>query len=108
MHDLHQRVQRATIHAEGDCERRGLPRVDLQLSLFDAAAAPPSLMHWQEATGRLVDVHDAVCADAKGVHEPAQLDEQPMRVGVLLLGAVELCHVLGGLIVAHACHAGAA
>ena len=39
LHD--QYVQRATVHAEGDRERRGLPRVALQLSLFDVAAAPP-------------------------------------------------------------------
>ena len=38
-------------------------------------------MHRQEAAGRLVDVHDAVC-------------------GVLLLKAVELFHALGGLLVA--------
>ena len=49
VHDLHQHVQRATVHAEGDCVRRGLPRVALQLSFIDAAAAPPDLMHWQDA-----------------------------------------------------------
>ena len=31
----------ATIHTEGDCGCRGLPRVALQLSLFDGAAAHP-------------------------------------------------------------------
>ena len=41
VHDLHQRVQRATVHAESDRECRGLPRVALQLSLLDAAAAHP-------------------------------------------------------------------
>ena len=49
---------------------------------------------------RLVDVHDAVCADCVLIHEPAQLDEQPVRVGVLLLRAEELFHALGGLLVA--------
>ena len=39
----------STIHAEGDREYLGLPRVALQLSLFDAAAAPPDLTHRQEA-----------------------------------------------------------
>ena len=57
-------------------------------------------MHQQEAAGRLVDVHDAVCADSVLVHQPAQLDEQPVRVGLLLLRAVELFHALGGLLVA--------
>ena len=64
VHDLHQHVQRATVHAEDDRECRGLLRVALYLSLFDAAAAPPDLVHRQEAAGLLVDVHDAVCADA--------------------------------------------
>ena len=50
VHDLHQHVQRATVHAEGDRECRGLLRVALQLSLFDAAAAPPDPMHRQEAS----------------------------------------------------------
>ena len=72
-------------HAEGDRECRGLPRVALQLGLFDAAAAPPDLRRRQEAAGRLLDVHDAVCADAIGAQQPTQLDEEPMRVGVLLL-----------------------
>ena len=58
-------------------------------------------MHWQEAAGRLVDVHDAVCADSVLVHQPAQLNEEPVRVGVRLLKAVELLHALGGLL-AHA------
>ena len=40
VYDLHQHVQRSTVHAEGDRERRRLPRVALQLSLFHAAAAP--------------------------------------------------------------------
>ena len=63
VHDLHQHVQRATVHAEGDRERRGLFCVALQLGLLLAAAAPADLMHRQEAAGGLVDVHDAVCAD---------------------------------------------
>ena len=92
VHDLYQHVQRATVHAEGDRERRGLLCVALQLSLFDAAAAPPDLMH---RAGGLVDVHDAACA-----HQPAQLEKQPVRVGVLLLRAVELFHALGGLLAA--------
>ena len=77
------------VHAEGDRECRGLLGVALQLGLFDAAAAP-------------VDVHDAVCAGSVLAHQPAQLDEQPMRVGVLLLRAVELFHALGGLLEAQA------
>ena len=40
VYDLHQHVQRATVHSEGDRECRGLLCVDLQLGLFDAAAAP--------------------------------------------------------------------
>ena len=79
-----------------------LPRVALQLSLFDAAAAPSDLMHQQEAAGGLVDVHNAVCADSVLVHQPAQLDEQPVRVDVLLLRAAELFHALGGLLAAQA------
>ena len=85
MHDLHQHVKRVAVPAEGGRECRGLLRVALQLSLFDAAAAPPDLMHWPEAAGRLVDVHVAICAGSVLFHQPAQLDEQPVRVGVLLL-----------------------
>ena len=59
-------------------------------------------MHRQEAAGGLVDVHDAVCVGSVLVHEPAQRDEQPVRVGVLLLRAVELLQALGGLPVAQA------
>ena len=77
VHDLHQHVQRATVRAEGDGECGCLRRVALQLSLLDAAAAPTGLMHRQE--------DDAVCADAIGAHLPAQLDEEPVCVGVLLL-----------------------
>ena len=44
----------------------------------------------------------AVVADSVLLHEPAQLDEQSMRVGVLMFRAVELCQALGGLLVAHA------
>ena len=40
---LDQHVQRAMVHAEGDRECRRLLCVALQLSLFDAAAAPPDL-----------------------------------------------------------------
>ena len=36
------------------------------------------------------------------VHEQAQLDEEPVRVGVLLLRAVELFQALGGLLEAQA------
>ena len=53
VHDLHEHVQPSTAHAEGDRERRGLPRVALQLSLLDAAAAPPDLMHRQDPARRL-------------------------------------------------------
>ena len=98
VHDLHQHVQRATVHAEGDRERRGLLRIALQLGLFDAAAAPASLMHREEAARRLVNVDDAVCADSVLVHEPAELDEEAMRVGLLQSRAVELLQALGGLL----------
>ena len=83
VHNLPKHVQRATVHAEGDRKCHGLLCVALQLGLFRAAAAPPDLMHRQEAARGLVDVHDAVCADCVRVHEPAQLDEQPVRVGLL-------------------------
>ena len=59
-------------------------------------------MHQQEAERRLVDVHDTVCADCVLVHEPAQLDEQPVRVGLLQSRAVELLQALGGLLEAQA------
>ena len=102
MHDLHQHVQRATVHAEGDGKRRGLFCVALQLGLFLAAVAPSGLMHRQEAARGLVNVDDAVCADGVLVHEPAQLDEEAVRVGVLLLRAVESLQAAGGLLVAQA------
>ena len=102
VHDQHQHLLRATVHAEGDGECRGLLRVALQLGLIDAAAAQLHLIHQQEAAGRLVDVHDAVCADSVCAHEPAQFDEEPVRVGVLLLRAVELLHALGGFLAADA------
>ena len=76
--------------------------VALRLRLFDAAAAAPGLMHQEDAAGRLVDVHDAVCADSVVVHQPAQLDEQPVRVGQLQSRAVELFQALGGLLEAQA------
>ena len=62
----------------------------------------PGLMHRQEAARSLVDVHDEVCADCVCAHQPAQLDEEPVRVGVLLLRAVELFQALGGLLAAQA------
>ena len=102
VHDLHQHVQRATVHAEGDRECRGLLCVALQLSLLHAAAAPPDLLHREETARGLVDVHDAVCADCVLVHEPAQLDEEPVRVGLLQSRAVELLQALGGLLEAQA------
>ena len=49
-----------------------------------------------------VDVHDSICADSALVYQPATLDEQPVRVGVLLLRAVELFQALGGLLAAQA------
>ena len=100
VYDLHQHVQRATIHAEGGNECRGLLCAALQLSLLHATAAPPDLLHREEPARRLVDVHDAVCADSVLVHQPAQLDEEPVRFGVLLLRAVELFQALGGLLAA--------
>ena len=59
-------------------------------------------MHRQEAAGGLVDVHDAVCVGSVLVHEPPELDQQPVRFGVLLPRAVELFQALGGLLVAQA------
>ena len=76
--------------------------VALQLGLLRAAVAPADLMHREEAARGLVDVDDAVCADSVLLNEPAQLDEQSMRVGALLLRAVELLQALGGLLVAQA------
>ena len=52
--------------------------------------------------GGLVYVHDAVCVDSVLVHEPAQLDEQPVRADLLQSRAVELLQALGGLLVAQA------
>ena len=102
VHDLHQHVQRATVHAEGDRERRDLFCLALQLDLLDSAVAPPRLGHQQEAARGLVDAHDAVCNDGLMVHEPAQFDEHSVRVGVLLLRAVELLYALGGPLEAQA------
>ena len=47
-------------------------------------------MHWEEAARGLVDVDDAVCADCVRLHEPAKLDEESMRVGLLQNRTVEL------------------
>ena len=63
---------------------------------------PADLMHGEEAAGRLVDVHDGVCAGSVLVHEPEQLDEEPLRVGLLQSRAVELFQALGGLLEAQA------
>ena len=49
-----------------------------------------------------MDVHDAVCAGSVLVHEPAELCEEPVRVGLLQSRAVELIQALGGLLVAQA------
>ena len=102
VYHLHQHVQRARVHAEGDRECRGLLSVALQLGLFGAAAAPSGLMHREETARGLVDVHNAVCADSVLVHEPAQLDEQPVRADLLQSRAVELLQALGKLLVAQA------
>ena len=59
-------------------------------------------MHRQEAARRLVHVHDSVCADSVLVHQPEQLDKEPVRIDVLLLRGVELFHALGGLLIAQA------
>ena len=83
VHDLEQHVQRATVHTKGYRQRRRLVCVALQLGVFRGAAAPSGLMHREEAARCLVDVDDAVCADCVRVHEPAQLDEEPVRVGLL-------------------------
>ena len=65
-------------------------------------ASRRGLMHRQDAAGGLVDVHDAVCAGSVLVHEPPELDEQPVRVSLLQSRAVELLQALGGLLVAQA------
>ena len=72
-HDLHQQVQRATIHAEGDC---GLFCVALQLRVHRQRRHVSSVL----------------------VHKPAQLDEGPVCVGVLKLRAVELLKHLAGFL----------
>ena len=59
-------------------------------------------MHREETARGLVDVHDTVCADCVLVHEPAQFDEEPVRVGLLQSRAVELLQALGGLLEAQA------
>ena len=59
-------------------------------------------MHREKAARGLVNVHDAVCADSVLVHEPAELDEEAMRVGLLQSRAVELLQALGGLLEAQA------
>ena len=102
VHDLHHHVQRATVHAEGDCERRGLLCVHLLLGMLRAAAAPFCLMHREKAARGLANVDDAVCADSVLVHEPAEIDEEAMRVGLLQSRAVELLQALGGLLEAQA------
>ena len=94
VYDLHQHVQRATVHPKGDSECPDLLR---QLGLFRHRGGPTRS---GSPAGCLVDVHHAICADAICAHEPAQLDEEPIRVGVLLLRAVELLRALGGLLVA--------
>ena len=102
VHDLHQHFQRAKVHAEGDRECRGLLCVALQLGLLGAAAAPPDVMHREDTAKCLVAVHDPLCADRVLVHQPAQLNEQPVRVGLLQSRAVELFHALGRLLEAQA------
>ena len=59
-------------------------------------------MHREEPAGGLVDVHDSICADSVLVHQPTQLDEEPVRVGLLQSRAVELLQALGGLLEAQA------
>ena len=59
-------------------------------------------MHREKAARGLVNVDDAVCADCVLVHEPAELDEQPVRVGLLQSRAVELLQAVGGLLGAQA------
>ena len=48
--------------------------------MLDATAAPPSLIHRQQPVEGLVD---AVSADSVPLHQPTQLDEEPVRVGVM-------------------------
>ena len=68
VHDLHQHVTsgprsmlKATVNVVASPE---LPCT----CLFDA---PPDL-HWWEAAGGLVDVHDSMCADSVLIHQPAR------------------------------------
>ena len=102
VHDLHQHVQRATVHGESDRECSGLLGVALQLGLLRAAAAPSGLMNREKVARGLVDVDDAVGADCVRLHEPAQLDEEPVRVGLLQSRDVELLQAIGGLLEAQA------
>ena len=80
VHDLHQHVQRATVHAEGDRECRGLP---LRCPAAGPARRRGGPTRSVAPAGGLVDVHDAICADCVLVHQPAQLDEEPVRLGLL-------------------------
>ena len=78
------------------CECRGLLRVALLLSVFDAAAAPPTQSDaLEEAARSLVDVHHAVCLRLTSQHS---LMNSRCVLGVLLLKAVELFHALGELL----------
>ena len=89
VHDVHHRVQWAAIHAEGDGECRGHSGLALQLGLCVFCSDGPSdRLHRHDTAQGLVYVDHAVCADSVLVHEPAQVDEQPMRVGLLVSGAV--------------------
>ena len=73
------------VHAKSDCECRGPSCVALQ----DAPVGGGRRSRRYSRRELLI-------------HQPAHLDEQPVRVGVLLLRAVELFHAHDGLLVAQA------
>ena len=83
-------------HAEGGRECRGLLCVPLLMRLFDAAAAPPGLMKpaGSGTRSRRCSRRSALTACLS----MSQLDEQPVRVGLLQSKAVELLQALGGLL----------
>ena len=73
--------------------------VALQLGLLDTVAAPCDLLHREEPARILCRCsRRGLRADSVLVHQPAQLDEEPVRVGAL----VELFHAPRGLLVAQA------
>ena len=98
-----ERSARACPAGHRPCWRR--PWVSWPPSYFLAAELvwrPGGPTRSDALAGGLVDDHDSDCGDSLLIHQPAQLDEQPLHVGVLLLRDVELFPALGGRLVAHA------